>query len=57
MEVLFLGINRAVQFFHDMTRPKIAYYQKSGVSLVAYLDDFRTTAYTLEDSQRNLKFV
>ena len=57
MEVLFLSINRAVQFFHDMTRPIIAYCQKNGVSLVAYLDDFRTTAHSYEDCQRNLIFV
>ena len=40
-----------------MTRPIIAYCQKNGVPLVAYLDDFRTTAHTLEGCQRNLKFV
>ena len=57
MEVLFLGINRAVQYFHDMTRPIIAYCQKNGVPLVAYLDDFRTTAHSYEKCQSNLKFV
>ena len=57
MDVLFLGINRAVQFFHDMTQPIIAYCQKNGTPLVAYLDDLRTTAHSWEKCIKQLTFV
>lgn len=57
MRALFLGINRAVQFFQNLTSPIKAYCQAKGVVLQSYIDDFRTLGKDRASCERGRIFA